>query len=61
MKTRMTPDAVAAHLGVSVGTIRRWIQIGELPAVRIGPRKLYIDPDAVERVLQPAGPAGPDG
>ncbi len=32
----LTPQAVAAHLDVHQRTIRRWIEAGDLAAVRIG-------------------------
>lgn len=32
----MTPQAAAAHLDVHPRTIRRWIEAGDLAAVRIG-------------------------
>ena len=30
--------AAAAHLGLSSATIRRWIDQGALPAVKVGPK-----------------------
>ena len=32
-----TPDQVAEILQVSVSTVKRWLLIGELPGIKIGP------------------------
>lgn len=34
----LTPAEVAVRLGVAPSTVRRWINAGRLPAVRIGSR-----------------------
>ncbi len=39
----------AEWLGVSVATVRRMIARGEIPALRIGPRLVRIDPDDVKK------------
>jgi excisionase family DNA binding protein len=53
----MTVPEVAAKLAVSPVTVRRWIQSGELEALRLGrsgSAHYRVEQDAVERFLQPA-------
>ena len=38
----VTVRQLAQESGASVRTVRRWISKGELPAVRVSPRRLYI-------------------
>ena len=58
----LTVSAAADLLGVSVPTIRRWINEGALPAVKIGPkprgavrdnRPVRIPADSLSRVIEP--------
>ena len=51
-----TAAEVAAELGVSLRTVRRWIADGELPAVRIG-RSVRVPRSAYAGVLDPAAGA----
>lgn len=45
----LTADEVAAILGVSAQSVRRWAKKGELPAIRIG--KLWrFDPAVIREV-----------
>lgn len=46
----MTPQEVAQHLQVSVRQVYRWIQDGELPAVRLG-RMYRVQADDLQRFL----------
>jgi excisionase family DNA binding protein len=43
----------AAYATVKVGTLRRWIADGDLPAYRVGPRMLRIDLDDIDALIQP--------
>ena len=45
----------AGRLGVNYRTIRRWIAVGRIDAVRVGPRLLKIDAAQLERVMSPVG------
>ena len=50
----------AEQYDVSVKTIRRWIAAGLLPAYRVGPRVIRIDPadlDKLDRRIPTAGSA----
>jgi excisionase family DNA binding protein len=51
-----TAAEVAADLGVSLRTVRRWIADGQLPAVRIG-RSVRVPRSAYAGVLEPAAGA----
>ena len=48
-----TADA-ANLLGVSTRTIVRWIQDGDLPAIRVGLRAYRIAPEALSSLVVPA-------
>jgi len=47
----MSTEQVAAYLGVSFGTIRRWIHTGTLPAVKIG-RRIFVRDCDVQYILE---------
>lgn len=51
--TRISIREAADLLGVSVDTIRRRIADGSLPAERVGPRLLRVDPADVKALAQP--------
>ena len=53
----ITVSAAAAEYSVTAKTIRQWIAEGRLPAIRLGPRSIRIDPADLERLAQPRGPA----
>jgi excisionase family DNA binding protein len=36
----LTPKDVAARYGVCTATVYRWVRVGRLPALRLGPRVL---------------------
>lgn len=40
---------VSRRLGVKMGTLYAWVQAGRIPHIRLGPRSVRFDPDAVER------------
>jgi len=56
MERLMRKDEVAETLSVSVRTIERLIERGELPAVVVGSR-LRVRPESVERFVQEKGTA----
>ena len=55
--TQQTPrqfeslDQAAERTGVCVRTLRRRISAGDLPAYRLGPRLIRVNPDDVDRML----------
>lgn len=49
----LTPREAARRLGVSGGTVRRWLSEGRLEGVRVGGR-YRIDAAELERFAQPA-------
>jgi excisionase family DNA binding protein len=48
-----TPKQVAAQLGVSPSSVRRWLADDRIEGVRIGGR-LWVPPEAVKRAVRPA-------
>lgn len=50
----VTVSEAAALLRVSPSTIRRWIRDGDLPAYRIGPRRVALRRTDLGRVITPA-------
>lgn len=48
MKNYLTPAQVAEHLAVSDQTVLNLIGRGELPAIRLSPRVIRVDPEDVE-------------
>ncbi|MCV7142755.1 helix-turn-helix domain-containing protein [Mycolicibacterium fortuitum] len=42
---------VAADLGISEGTVRRWLAQGRISGVRIGPKLIRLDLDQVKHEL----------
>jgi excisionase family DNA binding protein len=46
-KRLLTPGNVAERYGVAQRTVRKWVREGRLPAVRLTPKVLRIDPDAL--------------
>ncbi len=53
----LTLPQAAEYRGVPPGTIRRWIRQGILPAYRLGPRRIQIDPadlDGLNERIRPA-------
>ncbi len=55
----MSLQQAAAHVGVSVDTLRRRIASGALPAVRVGGRLIRVRAIDVERLLRSIPTAGP--
>jgi excisionase family DNA binding protein len=51
MPDPMTPDDVAAKLGVSRAKVLRWIRAGELAHIRISQKLIYIRPEQLEAFL----------
>jgi excisionase family DNA binding protein len=52
-----TINQTAAHFGVDVKTVRRWIAQGRLIAYRIGPRLIRIDRESIIKLGSPIGGA----
>lgn len=50
-KEVFSPDEVAEKLGVTVGTVRRWLRTGELKATKVG-RKWFVAKPELERIIQ---------
>ena len=53
----VTVTEAAALLRVHKSTVRRWIDQGELPAYRVGQRRLALKRADVDRLVWPATPA----
>lgn len=51
----MRLDQAAQHYGVSVRTLRRWIQIGRIPAYRFGQRQLRVKRRDLDALVRPLG------
>ena len=51
MKQLISVKEAANHANVSTQTVRRWIQSGELPAVKMSARLYRLDPDDVTALL----------
>ena len=47
----------ADNLGVDPRTIRRYVAAGRLPAYRVGPRLIKIDPADLAALVRPCGAA----
>lgn len=64
MQALMTVPGAADHLGVSVRTLRRLIERGDLPSVRVG-RSRRVDPEDLEAYIARQkgcyGPVSDDG
>lgn len=53
-KDLLRPDEVARYFSLSVRTIYNWIDIGKLPAQRIGPfRTIRVRKEDMEMVIHP--------
>ncbi len=48
----LRPDEVAELLGISVWTVRAWIEARKIPARWFGPRIVRVHPDWVKRVME---------
>ena len=51
--------AIAPYAGVSIGTARRWIKAGKLPAAKAG-RSYLVDPRDVAALLRPVVRGAPE-
>lgn len=55
-KTQFTsPPEIAARLGVTSTTVRRWILEGRIQAKKIGPRRWLVPISELERLLSMSG------
>jgi excisionase family DNA binding protein len=52
----LSTQEAAALLGVAAVTVNRWIRIGTLPAVRVGPRLVRVRREDLGALLSPARP-----
>jgi excisionase family DNA binding protein len=50
----------AAYTGLSERTIRRWIEQRRLPATRVGPRRIEIDLNELDKLRRPIGAGDAD-
>jgi excisionase family DNA binding protein len=57
----LTVEQVADELSVTRVTVRRWINNGELPAAKAGPRRWAIRRSDLNRFLVPGGRSGQPG
>jgi excisionase family DNA binding protein len=55
LPTLVSVSQIAEATGLSNKTVRRLIAAGKLPAIRLGPRSLRVERDAVLALLQPTG------
>lgn len=54
MSKYMSVKEAAEQVGVSTQTVRRWIQSGALPALRISARLYRLDQEDFEKFIQSA-------
>lgn len=45
----LTVEEVAERLKMAPFTVRKWVRLGRLPALRLGDRRIRFMPEAVER------------
>jgi excisionase family DNA binding protein len=57
----VTVSEAASLLRVAPGTVRRWIRAGEVPAYRLGPRRVALRRDDVARLVTPIRPDSESG
>lgn len=54
-RRHLTASETASVLGVTAASVRRWVGMGLLPAIRVGPsRRILIHPDDLQRVCSTA-------
>jgi len=54
----LTVDQAAQRLGVSVQTVRRWIRLGRLPALRVGAKRVRVREVDLDRMVSALPVAG---
>ena len=52
MKSTSTMKEVAKQLGVAEATVRRLVRTGEIPSIRISPRRIIIPDDLLSRWIE---------
>ena len=57
----LTVDEIAELLKVNPQTVRNWIDRGELPAVRIGSRRVRVRQSDLDRFIEAGATSAPDG
>lgn len=55
----LTVAEVAELLKLNQQTVRNWIDAGQLPAVRVGPRRVRVTRAALEGILEPTSTTAP--
>jgi|GEM_PF-1135218 len=50
-RTLVTKQEIADAYGVTPDTVDNWIAAGHIPAYRVGPRAVRLDPDEVAAAL----------
>jgi excisionase family DNA binding protein len=58
-RRRLSIIEAATILGVNPKTVRRYIWEGRLPAVRVGPKLLRIDPRDLDQLAHPVPTGSP--
>jgi excisionase family DNA binding protein len=51
-----TVAEACAYSGIKERTMRRWITKGRLPATRLGPRRIQVDLNEVDKLRTPITP-----
>lgn len=61
MNSLISAELLASQLGVTPRTVRDWARKGKIPCVRISPKVIRFNPEAVLRTFtHPAIPQGAD-
>jgi excisionase family DNA binding protein len=59
-RVALTVEEAAEKLGVSVNTVAVWMRDGLVPFYRVGPRRVWFDPQDVEQFIQRSRVAATD-
>lgn len=53
---KLSFTAAAATIGISERALRNWVRLGRIATFKIGPRRVYVTRDEVQRVLRGESP-----